>query len=42
MPTIPKPTPRWLYALHAFIQRLPIPPWLLGVVLIVGGVMLLA
>ena len=31
MPTIPKPTPRWLYALHAFIQRLPIPPWLLGV-----------
>jgi hypothetical protein len=31
MPTTPKPSPRWLYAFHAFIQRLPIRPWLLGV-----------
>ncbi len=30
MPTTPKPSPRWLYALHAFIHRLPVPAWLLG------------
>lgn len=36
MPTRPKPTPRWLYRFHAFIQRLPIPTWLLGVGLAVA------
>ncbi|MEX1275507.1 MAG: hypothetical protein WEE20_06215, partial [Bacteroidota bacterium] len=33
MAATPKPSPRWLYALHALVQRLPIPGWLLGVLI---------
>ena len=37
MPTTPKPTPRWLYAFFDFIQHLPIPAWLLGLLVILIG-----
>ena len=32
--TLPKYTPRWLYKFFAFIERLPIPAWLLGLLYI--------
>jgi hypothetical protein len=37
MPTSPKPSPRWLYAFFDFIQRLPGPAWLLGLLIILTG-----
>ena len=36
-PNPPKPTPRWLYAIFEFIERLPIPAWLLGLLVILLG-----
>ena len=37
MAATPKPTPRWLYAFFDFIERLPIPGWLLGLLVILIG-----
>lgn len=37
MPTSPKPTPRWLYSFFEFIERLPGPAWLLGLLVILIG-----
>jgi hypothetical protein len=37
MAATPKPTPRWLYAFFEFIERLPIPAWLLGLLVILVG-----
>jgi hypothetical protein len=33
MPSRTLPSPRWLYRFHAFLQRLPIPAWLLGLLI---------
>jgi hypothetical protein len=37
MAATPKPTPRWLYAFFDFIERLPGPAWLLGLLVILTG-----